>query len=63
MGTESKKGVIGEKKMKEEEEECEKRLIGTLRYVKALSHQLRREEVKGLDRDMVVLLSQLKRRG
>jgi len=51
-----------EKKKMKEEEECEKRLMGTLRYIKALTGILGPKEVEGLERDMIVLLAQVKQR-
>jgi len=53
---------VKRKKMNEKEE-CERRLMGTLAYVKALTGLLRPEELEGMERDMIVLLAQIKNRG
>ena len=46
-----------------DEEESFFRLEGTIRYLKAVYNTLTRIEVIGLERDMILLLAQVKRGG
>ena len=50
-------------KISEEKEGSMCRLEGTVQYAKTLQERLTKEEIAGLERDMILLLAQIKVRG